>query len=105
MKFIICFLFLIPLANATDLCSRYEARPRYTKALQVVANFMNLEFQELCRLEDVLDIEVQPSRIVTREGEVIPHVQVQLHRAYTSCIFMVNDEDGSISNHRCYSGF
>ena len=105
MKFIICFLFLIPLANANDLCSRYEAKPRYTKALHVVAEFMNLGFQELCNLSDVLDIEAQPSRIVTRNGDVIPHVQVQLHKAYSSCLFKVNDGEESVSEHRCYSGF
>jgi hypothetical protein len=105
MKFIICFLFMIPLVNAADLCTRYEAKPRYTKALHVVANFMSLEFQDLCSLNDVLDIEVQPSRIVTRDGDIIPHVQVQLHRAYSSCLFMVNDGELSITEHRCYSGF
>ena len=91
-------------ALATDKCLKYEAYPRYIKAIQTVAAYTNYEMKELCNLPTVWDIEAQPDRTFTREGEKIPHVRVQLHREFDSCLYMVRDADQKITSARCYSG-
>lgn len=91
-------------AFAGNLCSKYESYPRYMKAIAAVASNQNKTLEVFCSNPRVLDIEAQPSRIITREGEVIPHVRVQEHFDYDSCLYMVNETDYSISQSRCYSG-
>ena len=90
--------------SANDLCAKYENSPRYVKALTTVAEFQKLSLEDFCHHPLVLDIEVQPSRIINVKGEVIPHVRVEQHKNYGSCFYMVNELDYSISNAECYSG-
>ena len=100
-------LFLsVSSAFAVNHCDDYTARePKYLEAIRAVAAWTERSFEELCNLPGVLDIEAQPSRVITREGEVIPHVTVQLHRDYDSCLYKVRNSDKVITSSRCYSGF
>ena len=90
--------------SANDLCSKYEHNPRFMKAIEVVAKFQKYTKEEFCNLERVLDIEVQPSQVIDREGNVIPHVQVQQHKSWDSCLYLVNELDYSMTQTYCYSG-
>lgn len=90
---------------ATSHCEKYSHKTRYIEAIRAVAQHENMAYEELCALPKVLDIEAQPSRVVTVQGEVIPHVQVQLHMAQQSCLYMVRDADLAITSNRCYSGW
>lgn len=90
--------------SAANMCAKYESSPRYMKAIATVAASHNKTLEAFCSNPRVLDIEAQPSRIITREGDVIPHVRVQEHFDYDSCLYMVNELDYTISQSRCYSG-
>lgn len=90
--------------SAVNHCARYENRPQYLAAIKAVAAFNNVSNEELCANTRILEIEAQPTHIVTVEGEVIPHVQLQLHFDYSSCLFMVRIADNVITSNRCYSG-
>jgi hypothetical protein len=97
-------LFGSSAALAVDHCSRYENRPSYLAAIKAVATFNKFTNEELCANARILEIEAQPSHTVTVEGEVIPHVQLQLHFDYSSCLYMVRISDNVITSNRCYSG-
>ncbi len=105
------FLFLVQPASAqptagTNHCTEYETRePRYIAAIRAVADYAMYGFEEMCTLPTIWDIEAQPDRVVTREGDVIPHITVQLHREFDSCLYKVRDSDKAITSSRCYSGF
>lgn len=103
--FLVAALFLSSTAFASDMCGRWRSNARYDKALVTLANHMNYSMEEMCNLPQVLDIEVQPSRVIDREGEIIPHVRIELHRAYDSCFYMIRDVDQVITSSRCYSTF
>lgn len=85
-------------------CTRYENRPQYLAAINAVAAFNKVSNEELCANTRILEIEAQPTHTVTVEGEVIPHVQLQLHFDYSSCLYMVRISDNAITSKRCYSG-
>lgn len=108
MRSVLIFTALL-LSNSAfatgNKCEKYQSSTRYTAAIKAVAAYAQYNFDELCTLETVLDIEAQPTRVITRPGEVIPHVRVQLHRAYDSCLYMVRDADLEITSARCYSGW
>ena len=91
-------------ASANDLCSKYEHNARFMKAVTTVAKFQKYTKEEFCNLENVLDVEVQPSQVIDREGNVIPHVQVQQHKSWGSCLYLVNELDYSMTQAYCYSG-
>ncbi len=107
MKVVLASLMLLgsSQALAQNLCTRYENRPLYLAAIQAVAQTEKMTFEGLCSNAEILDIEAQPSHTVTREGEVIPHVQLQLHMNYRSCLYMVRNADKVITSSRCYSGW
>ena len=90
--------------SAIDHCSRYENRPQYQAAIKAVAAYNKFSTEELCAHSRILEIEAQPTHTVTVEGEVIPHVQLQLHFDYSSCLYMVRISDNVITSNRCYSG-
>jgi hypothetical protein len=90
--------------SATDLCTKYENNKRFMKAIETVAEYQNYSKEEFCTLGHVMDVEVQPSRIIDREGNVIPHARVQQHKTFDSCLYMVNELDYSITQAYCYSG-
>ena len=85
-------------------CLVYENNPRYLKAITTVAQTYNMSLNDICTSEKYLAIEAQPSRKYTREGEIIPHVRVQLHMYSSSCLYMVKDSDQSLTEVKCYSG-
>lgn len=91
-------------AASVNHCKAYENKERYLKAITVVAKNYDMTLQELCQSERFLGIEAQPSRKINREGDVIPHVSVQLHMYSSSCLFMIRDSDLSVTEGRCYSG-
>lgn len=101
---VLAFSF-VPTLLAADLCTRYENNARYLKGIEVLAEFQNYSRDEFCQLPQVLDLEIQPSRKITREGEVIPHLRIQQHYAESSCLYMISEVDWSVSEKRCYSGF
>lgn len=107
MKMLIAIATLLsaPSAFAANLCSRYDHRPEYLTAIKAVAQYENVSFEHVCTDANILDIEAQPSHIVTPQGDVIPHVQIQLHRSYSSCLYMVNDVNHTITSRNCYSGW
>lgn len=90
--------------SAADLCTKYEHNARFMKAIEVVAKYQKYTKEEFCNLERVLDVEVQPSHVVDYEGNVIPHVQVQQHKSWDSCLYLVNETDYSMTQAYCYSG-
>ncbi|MFV8249989.1 hypothetical protein [Bdellovibrio bacteriovorus] len=92
-------------AFAGNLCTKWEHSDRYTAAIKVVAAQEDFSYDELCTFARILDIEAQPSRVITPKGDVIPHVRIQLHMAYESCLYMVRDADKVITSQRCYSGW
>lgn len=102
---IVASLFMSSTAFAENLCSRWMSNPRYDKALTTLASHLEYDFNKMCTLPGVLDIEVQPSRIINQQGEVIPHVRIYLHRSYESCYFMVRDADQVVTDGRCFSTF
>lgn len=99
------FLFSGLAFAGSDKCVKYNSSERYTAAIRAVADYTMYDFKELCTLDSVWDVEAQPSRVVLRNGDVIPHVAVQLHREYDSCLYMVRDSDLAITSARCYSGW
>jgi len=107
MRFILVLLMtsFAATAMAQNNCDKWSHRPHYIEAIKAVAQAEKYEFTELCSLPEILDIEAQPSHTVTREGEVIPHVQIQLHMNTKSCLYMVRSADLSITSQRCYSGW
>ncbi len=100
----VLFVSSIGFAAEKNSCARYT-QERYIKAITVVAENLGLTYKELCALPRVWDVEAQPSHKITREGERIPHVRIQLHGEYESCLYMVRDADWTITENRCYSGF
>lgn len=106
MKFLIAVLFtLSSAAYGSDLCTRYENNTRYYKAITTVAAYLGYELAFMCQHPSFLDIEVQPSRVITRQGKVEPHVKVQFHKNYESCYYMVRDQDQKITDSRCYNTY
>lgn len=102
---LIFFLSVFALeALADSNCSKWESRPDYVKALEVVAHEAGWTYEEMCTFPRILDVETQPSRIILRDGTVVPHVRVQLHYDYHSSLYMINKETWQISESRCYSG-
>ncbi|MCM2351903.1 MAG: hypothetical protein NDI69_17955 [Bacteriovoracaceae bacterium] len=98
-------LFISSTAFAQDFCSRWRGNPRYDQALNSLSAHLEYEPNVMCSLPALLDIEVQPFRVIDEQGEVIPHVRIYLHRAYESCYYMVRDADQVITSGRCFSGF
>lgn len=88
-----------------DHCARYADSPRYLKAIQTVAKHQDRSFEEFCNRPGLLEIEAQPNRIITPNGDVIPHVRVELHFSYDSCSYLVNELNYTITKGQCYSGF
>jgi len=105
MKFIIISLLASSSAFASDLCSRYENNTRYYTAIETVADYLGYSMEQVCQHPAFLDIEVQPNRVITREGKVEPHVKVQFHKNYESCYYLVRDLDKKVTDSRCYSTF
>ncbi|MFN3696290.1 MAG: hypothetical protein ACK4VO_02520 [Pseudobdellovibrio sp.] len=106
MKYILTVMLFTHIAQATNLnhCNIYSNKERYLKAISAVAATYNLDLNQICTSEKYLAIEAQPSRKYTREGELIPHVRVQLHMYSSSCLYMVKDADLTITEMKCYSG-
>ena len=107
MKYVVSLAILVASSfsfAATNLCTKWEHKPRYVKAIEAVAKQYKFSYEQLCTHPAILDIEAQPSHIVLVDGTVIPHVQVQLHQSTQSCLIMVNDLDLSITKNYCYSG-
>lgn len=102
--FIPLMVILSPITFANNNCTKWENKPDYVKAIEVVANNEGYTYSEICQLPKIWDIEAQPSRIILRDGTVIPHVRIQLHMEYSSCLFMVNRQNWAITEQRCYSG-
>ncbi|QDK38567.1 hypothetical protein [Bdellovibrio sp. NC01] len=98
-------LFAASSSFAFTTCDKWANNARLTKAIYTVAAHEDYTFEELCTLPKILDVEAQPSHIVERDGTVIPHVRVQLHMEYSSCLYMVRDSDQVITSSRCYSGW
>lgn len=94
----------VSFAETRNVCARYS-QERYIKAITAVAKNLGLSYDQLCALPRVWDVEAQPSHTYTRDGERIPHVRIQLHGEYESCLYMVRDADLVITENRCYSGF
>ena len=107
MKLLFALVTLLSASStfAANLCSRYEKRPEYIQAIKAVAEYEKYTFEQVCNSPNILDIEAQPSHIVTPNGDVIPHVQIQLHSSYSSCNYMVNDVNHTITSRNCYSGW
>ncbi|MBY0412954.1 MAG: hypothetical protein K2Q18_02255 [Bdellovibrionales bacterium] len=97
-------LILTTSTNAANLCARWESSPRYMKAIAFLATYQDYTIEEFCNLPHVLDLELQPTRIILRDGEVIPHVRIQQHSEYSSCLYMINEKDYSLTSSKCYSG-
>lgn len=91
-------------AQAQDICSSVSQSAKFQKAVEAVAQAYDMTLAQLCSSERFLGVEAQPSRVISREGEVIPHVRVQLHGFSSSCLYMVRDSDLSITSSKCYSG-
>jgi hypothetical protein len=102
---IAALLFVSSTAFAQDFCSRWNSNPRYEKALQSLASHLDYDLNEMCTLPSLLEIEVQPTRIIDTRGEVVPHVRIYFHRSYESCYYMVRDLDQVITDARCFSSF
>ena len=105
MKFILVALFSVSSAFAGDLCTRYENNTRYFTAIKTVAQHLGYNLVQLCNHPSFLDIEVQPNRVITRNGDVEPHVKVQFHKNYESCYYLVRDLDQKVTDGRCYNGY
>lgn len=103
--FILALVTISPITFANTLCTKWENNPDFVKAIEVVATEQKYTYQELCTKPNVLDIEAQPGRVILRDGTVIPHVTIQLHFSYHSCLFKVSKTTWDISESRCYSGF
>lgn len=105
---LVALVFAAGIAQAapTNHCADYVDRePRYLDAIRAVAEYTMRSFDEFCTMPGVLDIEAQPDRVIERDGTVIPHITVQLHREMDSCLYKVRDRDKVITSARCYSGF
>lgn len=86
-------------------CDQFADNPRYLKAIEAVAKTQDRTVENFCTRPGLLSIEAQPSRIISYEGEVIPHVRIQQHFSWDSCLYLVNELDYSITQTKCYSGF
>lgn len=107
MKFILATMMTLVSTNAfaQSMCDMWVGKERYLSALKAVAAHQNYSLEQLCTLPHVMAVEVQPSRVITPKGEVIPHVRVELHSSEYSCMYMVRDADLEITSGRCYSTF
>lgn len=104
------FTILLPLfalstsISAADLCTKFESNKRYMNAIRAVSKFQNYTKEEFCNLPNILSIEVQPSHTIDNQGNEIPHVRVQQHSSWDSCLYLVNELDYSMTKTYCYSG-
>lgn len=105
MKVLLATLLISSSAFAQDLCTKWRSNERYERALNTLAQYLEYDPAVMCTLPGVLDIEVQPSRIIDQNGDVIPHVRIYFHKSYESCYYMVRDEDQEITSGRCFSTF
>ena len=93
-------IFATPTLAAVNHCQKpFEQQ----KAIDSTIAFARLAKNDVCQAPEILEIQVEPTRIVKPDGEVIPHYRVQYHYAYHSCLFLVSRVDQSISKHYCYS--
>lgn len=102
---LMAILSLTSVSAFADHCAKFENNERYTKAIIAVATAQERTYEEFCNRPALLEIEAQPSRIINKKGEIVPHVRVQQHFSYDSCSYLVNETDYSITETRCYSGF
>ncbi len=99
------FIAAPAIANSTSInhCEAYTHNERYASAIKSISTELNLSTADLCSNKNLLSIYATPSRIVTPQGEVIPHTRVELVFAYTVCQYMVNGTNKEITSEKCYS--
>jgi hypothetical protein len=85
-------------------CEKYQSSERHISAISAVAAYRGDQFQKLCA-SSVYFIEAMLSQRVTPEGEIIPHVRVQLVTSEYVCMYMVRTQDKAITDSRCYSNW
>jgi hypothetical protein len=103
MKSIALAALLISSSAFADLCSRYNDRPEYARALEaLVTNHMNRDMNEVCNSARILDIEIQPSQIINQDGEVVPQMAIYFHYNEDSCKYLLNRADLTLTTSRCY---
>ena len=98
-------LFLSLGAHASNLCQKLDAKPAYLQALTVVATNMQYTMSEICSHERILDIQIDNTKIINKDGQVEPHIWVTLHYNEYSCQYFVRDEDMIVTRKNCYNTF
>lgn len=92
-------------ALAYNPCDKYAHNEHLTNAIKTVATYIRYDFEQVCLHPMNLDIEAYEENVITKNGEIEPHVRVTLHRNEDSCYYKVRDIDGAITASRCYSTF
>ncbi len=101
MKTVFILLILLSSNSYAHLCDRYQ-EGEYYSALTKLASHINTNYQDICTREDILDIEIAPSQIITNQGEVIPHLRISFHKAYSTCQYFLSRRDFSLTKMNCY---
>lgn len=102
------FVLLLSVSvSAANHCGAYQTKgqERYIRAIEKVASLYDTTAQNLCSSSRFLAIEAQPTRKMDRDGNIIPHVSVQLHGEFDTCKYVIRDADLFLAEQKCYSGF
>lgn len=104
MKLLLASLLFLSLgAQASNLCQKLDSQPAFMKALDVVATNMQYSMEEICASERILDIQITKTNLVSKQGQIEPHVFVTLHYNEYSCQYFVRDEDLIVTRKNCYN--
>lgn len=95
-------LALISTSAFADLCTKYDNRPEYLGALRALLAHQNRGMGEVCNSSRILDIEIQPSQVITQQGEVVPQFAIFFHYNEESCKYLVNRANLTLTSSRCY---
>lgn len=89
-------------AFANNLCTKYDNRSEYINALTALVTHMDRSLEEVCSSPRILDIEIQPSQIINREGQAVPQFAVYFHYNEESCKYLLNRETLTLTSSRCF---
>lgn len=103
MKMLIALVALVSFSARAELCSRYDSKPEYINALTALAKHVDMSMDEVCNHPRIMDIQIHPSQIINRQGEVIPQIAIYFHYSEHSCKYLLNRQDLSMTESRCFN--
>lgn len=100
--FLTLSIFCLAHSAFANLCTRYENSVEKLKALEVAAKESKTTSEELCRSQQILDIEIAPSQVINANGVIVPQMKVTFHYDYQSCQYMIDRKALTLTSNYCY---